>query len=79
MQIECVELGQIYYSPLELYSSLQMTPPRQRKLKSSRRERTILTGLNAEVWVATKEESVSCIEVIDVLARVRIYVTGYMF
>lgn len=69
VQIECVELGQIYYSPLELYSS-QMTPPRQRRAKPNRRERMILTGLHAEVWVATKEEAVSCIEVIDVLARV---------
>ena len=70
VQIECVELGQIYYSPLELYSS-QMTPPRQRKIKPNKRERMILTGLHAEVWVATKEDSVACIEVVDVLARVR--------
>ena len=64
-----MELGHIFYSPLELFSS-QMTPPRQRKTRGNRRERMILTGLHAEVWVATKEDSVSCVEVIDVLARV---------
>ena len=30
----------------------------------------VLTGLHAEVWVTTKEDSVACVEVIDVLARV---------
>ena len=70
IQIECVELGRIYYSPLELYSS-QVTPPMQRKARSHhKKERMILTGLHAEVWVTTKEESVACVEVIDVLARV---------
>lgn len=64
-----MELGHIYYSPLELYSS-QMTPPRQRKARSNKKERMILTGLHAEVWVTTKEDSVACVEVIDVLARV---------
>ena len=67
-----MELGRIYYSPLELYSP-QMTPPRQRKARSPKRERMILTGLHAEVWVTTKEESVACVEVIDVLARVSEY------
>lgn len=48
-----------------------MTPPRQRKAKTTnKRERMILTGLHAEVWVTTKEDSVACVEVIDVLARV---------
>ena len=47
-----------------------MTPPRQRKARSNKKERMILTGLHAEVWVTTKEDSVACVEVIDVLARV---------
>ena len=43
----------------------------QRKARSHhKKERMILTGLHAEVWVTTKEESVACVEVIDVLARV---------
>ena len=58
VQIESVELGRIYYTP----------PDKQKG------EVQLQAGLHAEVWVTTKEKSMSVacvnIEVIDILAMV---------
>ena len=61
VQIESVELGRIYY-----------TPPDTRKGAVQ-----LQAGLHAEVWVTTKEKSMSVacvnIEVIDILAMVGLH------
>ena len=59
LQIESVELGRIYHSQLD----------------EQKGEAQLQSGLHAEVWVTTKEKSMSVacvnIEVIDVLSMVR--------
>ena len=58
VQIESVELGRIYYAPPDTEKGMVQ----------------LQSGLHAEVWVTTKEKSMSVacvnIEVIDILAMV---------
>ena len=72
VQIECAALGRVYFTPVEELPC-DMTPPRPRALRrhsAYSSDLPILQQTHAEVWVATCEESVAYIEIIDALAKV---------
>ena len=69
-QVECAAVGRIFSSE-EMLGGFS-TPPRSARLgrRPSSGHHHGVQQVHAEVWVATTEDSVSFIEIVDILSRV---------